>query len=695
MATETSPGPQEIYALDPLVVTAVRTETALEDTAYTTHILDSNFLEQGNHRTLPEALQYIPGVLVQKTAAGHGSPFIRGFTGRQNLIMVDGVRMNNSSWRSGPVQYWNTIDSRSIERYELIKNQGSVLYGSDAIGGTANVITKSSNFRNFADGEHFFFGSGDYEFRSNGDGSHIGRVESGVGIGNQFGFFLGVTGKDFGDIRGPKVGVMENTGYTEEAFDLRFDMALFDSSTLTFAHQYVNQDDVWRFHSTVFNQGWTKDGKVATPGNFQARIYDEKRSLTYLRLKGASPVADAWLDRWSLTLSYQTQEDREFQDRSAGAATDLRLQETEVETFGFDLSLESDIGEGTLVYGLDYYHDEVDAFGQRDSTGAGLVNTPGFRPVADDSKYDLVGAFAQYTWRPSQHFEVTGGGRFTHAEARLGKFFDASLGEDRSASRSWDDVSGSLRALYRLNDTWSVYAGISQAFRAPNLTDLSGNLTTLSGTPAAGNVDVDPEEFITYELGTRYNADTIYLNWSVYYTDISDIITGVPAAAGSGTNITTNGQDGKIYGVELEGRWRFHADWTLSGFAAWQDGETETPLFIGGPVQTDNLSRLNPLSGSLALRWDAPSRRYWVEGRVLAAAKQDKLSRRDQTDTQRIPIGGTPSYVVLMANAGWQVNDHLDLTLGLENLTNEDYRTHGSGQNEPGFGAIARAKLSW
>ncbi len=77
----------------------------------------------------------------------------------------------------------------------------------------------------------------------------------------------------------------------------------------------------------------------------------------------------------------------------------------------------------------------------------------------------------------------------------------------------------------------------------------------------------------------------------------------------------------------------------------------------------------------------------------MAAAKADKLSARDQGDTQRIPSGGTPSYVMASLYAGWQATEDLLLTLGLENLTDEDYRTHGSGQNEAGINAIMGARL--
>ncbi|MGA0846415.1 MAG: TonB-dependent receptor plug domain-containing protein, partial [Luteolibacter sp.] len=125
--------------LSPLIVTASRFEQAGQSAPYSTSSLDADALSKNQSRTLPEALQYTPGVLIQKTAHGHGSPFIRGFTGRQNLLMVDGVRINNSSWRSGPVQYWNTIDPFSIDHIELVRSQGSVLFGADAVGGTLNA----------------------------------------------------------------------------------------------------------------------------------------------------------------------------------------------------------------------------------------------------------------------------------------------------------------------------------------------------------------------------------------------------------------------------------------------------------------------------------------------------------------------------------------------------------------------------
>lgn len=679
-------------ALNPIIVTAGRSETAEKDVPYTVEEIDAKYIEENKRRTLPEALQFTPGVLVQKTANGHGSPYVRGFTGRQNLLMVDGVRINNSAWRSGPVQYWNTIDPYSIDHIELVKSQGSVLYGSDAIGGTMNVFTKSSNFRNETEGEFFTHGAAYYEYRSNGDDSHIGRIESSFGIGGQYGVMFGVTAKDYGDIRDSAVGLMRNTGYPEQDLDFRFDMALNAQTTLTLVHQQVNQDAISRWHSTVFNPGWQHGGHVAQPGTWLARTYDQERSLTYIRVEQENEDS-AFIKRWNATVSYQTTRDSEAQYRTR---TDRRYQIAEIDTVGFDLTLESPLGPGDLVYGVDYYRDTTESEGYRRRAAPPLAYDRATRPIADDSTYELFGAFTQYVFKPVEQFELTAGARYTYANAELGRYWDAAAGTDQyGADRDWDHVVGSLRGIYHLNDCWSIYGGASQAFRAPNLDDLSGNLTARSGVAATGSVDVEPEEYITYELGTRHTTENTSLNFAAFYTDVDDLIVGVPVSSGSATTVATNGRDGYVYGVELEGAWRFYPQWTLSGFGAWQDGRTETSAFVGGPLVDEPGSRLLPLTGSVALRWTSPAEVFWIEGRVLAAAEENRLSASDRADNQRIPSGGTPNYITYMLHGGWKATDHLDLTAGVENITNEDYRNHGSGQNEPGFNAIVGAKLHW
>jgi hemoglobin/transferrin/lactoferrin receptor protein len=677
--------------LDPLVITATRTETTLGSAPYSGSYFSSDEFRDNTVRTLPDALRYVPGVLVQKTTHGHGSPFIRGFTGRQNLFLIDGVRFNNSTFRGGPVQYWNTVDSLSLDHFELIRSQGSVLYGSDAAGGTLNAFTKFADYENEAEGQTFVHGSGYYEYRSNGRGSHIGRLEAQTGIGGKFGIHLGISAKEFGDIEDSAVGLMRGTGYPEQAIDARLDWSLTPQTKLTLAHQNFNQDNVSRWHSTRNNPGWVHGSHVAAPGRFLTRDIDQERSLSYLRIAHENDSADAAIRRVSATLSYQTSSEGEFQIRTL---TDLRRQSYDVDTIGFDLEFESPLADGSLVYGFDYYRDSVDSTASRDR-GTGFLFDPANRPIGDDSTYDLFGAYAQYIRPIGEKFELTTGIRYTHARAEVGKVYDTVARIDRSADASWDDFSASLRGTYRIDDQRMVFGGISQAFRAPNLNDLSGNVTSRSGLAAAGSLDVEPEEFVTAELGYRQDGETAGFSAAVFYTDISNVITGVPITPGSNTTASTNGSDGYVYGIEFQGYWNIDSQWTLSGFAAWQDGRTQTPAFLGGPERDEYLSRVLPLSGSIALRWQHPSQPFWVEGRILASVEADRLSSGDRTDTQRIPTGGTPAYAVASIRAGYDPTESIQLTAAIENLLDDDYRNHGSGQNEPGIGAIFGVKYLW
>lgn len=208
-------------------------------------------------------------------------------------------------------------------------------------------------------------------------------------------------------------------------------------------------------------------------------------------------------------------------------------------------------------------------------------------------------------------------------------------------------------------------------------------------------MDVDPENFLTYEIGLRQNGKNTSFQAAFFYTDIEDIITDVPVSSGSSNTQAANGRDGYIYGFELEGAWQINEQWLLSGFVAWQEGETNTAAFIGGPTVDEPYSRALPLTASVALRWTHPSEKVWIEGRVLAAETADRLSAADMGDTQRIPTNGTPSYVVPMLYAGWKAAQNLEFNLGLENIANVDFRHHGSGNNEPGFNAILGVRTTW
>ncbi len=243
-----------------------------------------------------------------------------------------------------------------------------------------------------------------------------------------------------------------------------------------------------------------------------------------------------------------------------------------------------------------------------------------------------------------------------------------------------------------------MYGGVSQGFRAPNLSDLSRLDIARSGELEIAAPGLDPEEYISYELGFK----GAFKNWgfqaAYFYTDISDMIVRRPTGAtiGSSAVVTkANAGDGYIQGIEVGLSYRFHPDFTFFSAGSWQDGEVDQFPTSGPQVERQPASRLIPLTGLFGVRWDDPSRRFFVEGSVQIVAAQTELSFGDQADTQRIPPGGTPSYELYNIRAGWQINEYAMLTVACENILDEDYRVHGSGVNGLGRNFVFGLELRY
>ena len=179
---------------------------------------------------------------MQETNDGGGSPIIRGLVGNQILILVDGIRLNNGAYRLGPNQYLNTIDLNQIERIEVVRGAGSVLYGSDALGGVVNIITRAAG-REDGTGA---VGTRWFSRLSSANTGAIGRGEVSLQTG-AVGFVGGLTLKQFGALRGGQdTGVQTLTGYDEWDGDAKAAFQLAAHQELIVAGQRVTQRHVQR-----------------------------------------------------------------------------------------------------------------------------------------------------------------------------------------------------------------------------------------------------------------------------------------------------------------------------------------------------------------------------------------------------------------------------------------------------------------
>ncbi len=320
-------------------------------------------------------------------------------------------------------------------------------------------------------------------------------------------------------------------------------------------------------------------------------------------------------------------------------------------------------------------------------------------PVADAAGYDLAGVFAEdRVGLMSDRLELRVGGRFTYARADADRVRDPDSSETLSLEDSWESVVGSGRVLWQAarEGRMVVYAGASQGFRAPNLSDLT-RFDADAGQQEIPGFGLEPEQFLSTEAGVRVRWGRVGAEAAYYYTFMEDLVVRVPTGevtpAGDRVVAKQNSGEGHMQGVELAGQVQLHRDWTLWANATWMDGRLRTPLVEGGAMRTEPVSRLMPMTASSGLRWKHWTARVWAELACTFAEKQDQLSASDRLDTQRIPVGGTPGYGVGHVRVGWNPWPAVALSAALENLTDEDYRVHGSGVNEPGRSLIVNAAI--
>lgn len=632
-------------------------------------------------RSATDALLHLPGVLVQKTAPLQSSPFIRGFTGYRNLMLIDGIRLNNAAMRSGPNQYWSTIDSYTIDQLELVRGPLSVLYGSDAVGGTVNVITRRR--KTFAPGTWV---GGLASLRgASGEEALFARFEF-EGNSGGFGWLGGISGKQYGDIQSGAGHLPETGGIEELDGDLRFDMKLSKRWSLVAAFQHVGQENAPRTHKTIHAIPF----EGTTVGSELQRDYDQQRDLLYARAV-YDGCRGGGLEAASVGISWH----RHWEERDRLRTGDRQdISGFELDQIGLQAQATSCTAIGRLTCGLDWYHDEADTW-KRDYVGGALDKERIQGAFGDDSRYDLAGLYVQDELTFGR-FDLVLGGRFTYARAEADRVEDPVTGNVISVENDWTRVVGSARGMYHISPHWNVYAGVGQAFRAPTLYDLTSfDVTGFVETPSP---DLDAEDFVSFETGVKTQYEDLSGSLAGWYTILDDTIIRSPTGAlidGTPEVRADNIGDGWVWGVEADVAWRFACAWTAFATASYMDGEADELDPDSGEIVRSPLGRQKPFATFLGLRWEIPGGRWWAQAEWGYSDREDRLSLKDQTDTSRIPTDGTPSWNVVNLRGGVRIGERTRLGVSLENLFDENYRIHGSGQNEPGLNVVAVLEVAF
>ena len=549
--------------LGEVVISARRSGSFQMETPEPIRVLYSKTYEKLQLRTSPEALLATPGVFVQKTNHGGGSPFVRGLTGNQTLLMIDGIRLNNATVRYGPNQYFNTLDVFSIEKIEVLRGSGSVQYGSDAMGGTIQAFSPelmSSESPEFGGTLLTRAGTSGMEQTVHGSANYSN---------SKVAFRGGITWRNFGDIvGGDTTGRQTPTGYEELDFDLKGKIFFSPATDLTFSYQNVHQTDVPVYH------------KITLENYAVYKMDPQNRELGYLRFN--HKFEHGILKSAVVTVSmHNTAEGREMRKNGSNIT---RLENDKVHSFG--LSAEAQISSGenwSSSNGIEVYNDLVGSTRTDTDISTGIsVSKRGLYP--DGATMNSIALFTIHSFDLSD-WNISAGGRFN---AFIINVSDEVSGQTRLTPSS---VTGNLAILRKLNNNSTLFISGNSGFRAPNIDDL-GSLGIVDFRYEIPNYDLKPEHSFQYQIGYKYQdkklRGEIYLYRNELYNLIvrnkmeGDTIEGYPVY------MKENVERAFIQGIETAWDWDLNESWTLTACLTYTYGQNIT--------QNEPARRIPPLS---------------------------------------------------------------------------------------------------
>ena len=674
-----------VLNFDELVVTASRHANRAHEVPQMVTVASAAKIRDKGIEQTPEILREQAGISVQKTNHGGGSPVIRGFRANKLLLLIDGIRMNNSTYRGGNTQYLNSIAPFALDRVEVVHGPVSALYGSDALGGAINLLTRSPTL---GDGGPLHWEGRAIAGLSSADNSRY--LNAGVSIGDSWwGVLADFAHRSFGDIvRGARGGDelmrrLENDSRTErnlqktqapnayDATDLTLKVALHPGEThqIDMAYQLSRQPSVPRYDA------------IETRSDSIWRYAPQERDLFYASYEHNRQ--SGLYHKALVTISLHRQAEQRIRQKF-GSSKEKR-DAFQAMTLGLQVQMNRLLGQKHfLVYGLEFYHDWIDAesAARNTRTGAITARVPRF---PDKSTYANFGTYIQGEFALAPALVLQIGLRFSTFKLRAPFGNNPESAAFGTVEQSPQALTASIGGRYSLSGRVALVANLAQGFRAPNLDDV-----TKLGVGKGGvvfdipNANVKPEETISGDFGLKIHGTRGQVQAMAFYNRIRDLLLRRPATFQDLPYVIEEGDTLQVFHKENAGKAY------TTGFAAEAEFLlTDTAVLFGnlsttyGQDQANNdaLSAIPPLHGLLGIRWQRSS--YWFEANWRFAAAQERLSTEDHVDL-RIPEGGTPGWSTLNLRAGFTFAKNYALRLGLLNLLDMNYREHLSGFNAPG-----------
>jgi hemoglobin/transferrin/lactoferrin receptor protein len=672
-------------------------------------------------QTAADMLQQSGTVFVQKSQLAGGSPMVRGFATNRVLLVVDGIRMNNAIYRSGNLQNVISIDPLYLQNAEVVFGPGSMVFGSDAIGGVMDFNSikpmlahdDKSNKAEISGNALVRFSSANKEQTYHAD----------LNFGKQkWGYFGSVTHSDFGDQQMGKNGGQESylrqeyvirknnrdsiiknnntraqlfTGYKQWNVLQKLYFKPAEHVDLQYAFYYGGTEEAPRYDRLI---EYRNNVLRFAEWNYGPMLW-RMHSFTAHYSKPSS-----FFDKVRLVSGFQNYEESRI-DRPLNNPV-RRTQHEQVKAWNINLDAQKKWGLNEISYGLEIVTNVVNSEGWTDNIMSkerrGFVSR-----YPDDSKWNSFGMYGLYKRNFSEKVTLQSGLRYNYATVNA--TFDQTYIPFPYDKATVNDgaVTGSFGLAYKPTSAWQLNAMMNTGFRVPNIDDLGKLFESAPGVVVVPNPNLESEYAWNFELGIVHKKPGKYRFELVgFHTRLTNAMVRRPYTFNGQDSIPFDGMPSSVealqniglatvWGVQALGEYYLHPSLQIYTHANWTQGK-ETDDTKNEQVA---LRSAPPFFGDAGIKWQYKKFQAEFFGFYNSKISYENLapSERQKTFIYASDALGrpyAPAWYTLNVRAGYQLKK-MNLTIALENMTNQRYRTYSSGIVAPGTNLVASVKFNF
>ena len=708
---------ENINSFDEVVVSASRFEEKRKDVVQKIQVIRTSDLQNMNQTSTADIMTNSGNVFVQKSQQGGGSPIIRGFETNKVLMVIDGVRMNNAIYRGGHLQNIITLDNSIMEKVEIVYGSGSVVYGSDALGGVMHFYTKNPML---SENEKLRVQASAYSRYTSANSGYAEHADISVG-GKKFASLTSFTYSNYGDLRqgaqrNPFYGnfgsrpwyvksdngidsTYKNTdtnlqvgsGYAQYDLLQKFLYKQSEKVTHIVNLQYSNSSDISRYDRLTQLSG----GK---PKYADWHYGPQKRAFASYTIQLNN--SNKFYNHGRIILGYQNIEESRIDRKYKKVFENHRIEKLDIITFNADFDKKA--GKHELRYGVDGFYNKVNSTAftkniQMDTTGD--IDT---RYPDGGSTMSSIAVYATHTWEINEKLILNDGIRFSNVNLNS-KFNNQTFFPFpfNSVTQKNNALNGNLGLIYMPSKSFRLTAGFSSGFRAPNVDDMSKVFESVQGNIIVPNPNLKAEFTYTSELGLSQEINKrILVSLNGYYTNYVNALTVQSSTFQGKDSILYDGMMSKVTSTVNKGKaYIYGLEGGLTGNLNDHLSVVGTFNYTYGRIVTDTtdypLDHIAPLFGKLSFNVKIKKIRGEFFVNYSAWKKMKDYNLMGEDNEAYATAFGMPAWYTANIRLTYQFNKYVSIQAACENVFDQNYRQFASNISAPGRNFILTLRGSF